>query len=109
MIRPTLSVESLATPAYAGPIDAAHCGDLFNLGWSHYPLTIHDADARRFYEIEATDGGWRANAAAVALTLPQEANVSASKYQHYLPTRPELAAQLESIQKEFSNGEKHDE
>ena len=32
----------------------------FALGWSHYVtlLSIDDADARRFYEIEAADGGW---------------------------------------------------
>ena len=32
----------------------------FTLGWSHYVtlLSVGDADARRFYEIEAVDGGW---------------------------------------------------
>ena len=32
----------------------------FTLGWSHYVtlLSIDDADTRRFYEIEAADGGW---------------------------------------------------
>ena len=32
----------------------------FTLGWSHYVtlLSIDDTDARRFYEIEAADGGW---------------------------------------------------
>ena len=32
----------------------------FALGWSHYVtlLSIDDADARRFYEIEAADNGW---------------------------------------------------
>ena len=32
----------------------------FTLGWSHYVvlLSVDDADARRFYEIEAADGGW---------------------------------------------------
>ena len=33
---------------------------IFTLGWSHYVtlLSIDDADARHFYEIEAADGGW---------------------------------------------------
>ena len=32
----------------------------FALGWSHYVtlLSIDNADARRFYEIEAADNGW---------------------------------------------------
>ena len=32
----------------------------FTLGWSHYVtlLSVDDADARRFCEIEAVDGGW---------------------------------------------------
>ena len=32
----------------------------FTLGWSHYVtlLSVDDADARRFYEIEAADGDW---------------------------------------------------
>ena len=32
----------------------------FTLGWSHYVtlLSVDDAAARRFYEIEAADGGW---------------------------------------------------
>ena len=32
----------------------------FTLGWSHYVtlLSVDDADARRFYEFEAADGGW---------------------------------------------------
>ena len=44
----------------------------------------------------------RKNDAVVELTLPQEANIYASKYQLYLPSKQELAAQLESIQRELN-------
>ena len=49
----------------------------------------------------------RKNDAVVELTLPQEANIYASKYQLYLPSKQELVAQLESIQRElhYRNGE----
>ena len=43
----------------------------------------------------------RKNDAVVELTLPQEANIYASKYQLYLPSKQELVAQLESIQREL--------
>jgi predicted nuclease of restriction endonuclease-like (RecB) superfamily len=39
----------------------------------------------------------RKNDALVELTLPPDANIFASKYQLYLPSREELKAQLESI------------
>ena len=42
------------------------------------------------------------NDAVVELTLPEEANIYASKYQLYLPSKQELVAQLESIQKELN-------
>ena len=59
-IRQTPPVESLLTPADDGAIDPTYIGDRFTLGWSHYVtlLTIDNAEARRFYEIEATDNGW---------------------------------------------------
>ena len=59
-IRQTPPVESLLTPADDGAIDPTYIGDRFTLGWSHYVtlLTIENAEARRFYEIEATDSGW---------------------------------------------------
>ncbi len=44
----------------------------------------------------------RKNDALVELTLPDEANIYASKYQLYLPSKQELKAQLESIQKELT-------
>ena len=44
----------------------------------------------------------RKNDAVVELTLPEEANIYASKYQLYLPSKQELVAQLESIQKELN-------
>ena len=58
--RQTLSVESLLTSrGIASALSPAMSGR-FSLGWSHYVtlLTIEDADARRFYEIEAAEGGW---------------------------------------------------
>ena len=47
----------------------------------------------------------RKNDALVELTLPKEANIYASKYQLYLPSKQELATQLERIQRELRNGE----
>ena len=44
----------------------------------------------------------RQNEAVVELTLPEEANIYASKYQLYLPSKQELAAQLERIQRELN-------
>ncbi len=41
------------------------------------------------------------NDAVVELTLPRDANVYASQYQLYLPSKQELKAQLERIQKEL--------
>ena len=50
----------------------------------------------------------RKNDAVVELTLPEEANIYASKYQLYLPSKQELAAQLESIQRELNYLEDED-
>ena len=47
----------------------------------------------------------RKNDALVELTLSEEANIYASKYQLYLPSKQELVAQLERIQREVRNGE----
>lgn len=44
----------------------------------------------------------RKNDAVVELTLPEKANIYASKYQLYLPSKQELVAQLESIQRELN-------
>ena len=44
----------------------------------------------------------RKNDAVVELTLPEEANIYASKYQLYLPSKQELASQLERIQRELN-------
>ena len=44
----------------------------------------------------------RKNDAVVELTLPEEANIYAPKYQLYLPSKQELVAQLESIQRELN-------
>jgi predicted nuclease of restriction endonuclease-like (RecB) superfamily len=46
----------------------------------------------------------RKNDALVELTLPQDANIFASKYQLYLPSKEELKAQLESITNELEQG-----
>ncbi len=43
----------------------------------------------------------RKNDALVELTLPEEANIFASKYELYLPSKEELIAQLESISNEL--------
>ena len=49
------------------------------------------------------------NDAVVELTLPEDANIYASKYQLYLPSKRELTAQLQSIQRELSYREgEHD-
>ena len=42
------------------------------------------------------------NDAVVDLTLPEEANIYASKYQLYLPSKQELVTQLESIRRELN-------
>ena len=45
------------------------------------------------------------NDAVVELTLPQNANIYASQYHLYLPSKQELKAQLASIQRELDDGE----
>ncbi|MBM4311698.1 MAG: DUF1016 domain-containing protein [Deltaproteobacteria bacterium] len=45
----------------------------------------------------------RKNVALVELTLPKEANIFASKYQLYLPSKEELKRELENIQAELSD------
>ena len=47
----------------SGPIPQTLSEELakrFTLGWSHYValLSIDDAEARNFYEIEAAENGW---------------------------------------------------
>ena len=44
------------------------------------------------------------NDAVVELTLPEDANIYASRYQLYLPSKEELAAQLESVRRELEPG-----
>ena len=58
-IPQTVSVESF-TPFLTGAPNLAKLAERFLLGWSHYVilLAISDPDARRFYEIEASDNGW---------------------------------------------------
>ena len=41
------------------------------------------------------------NDAVVELTLPEDANIYASKYQLYLPSREELADQVASVRREI--------
>ena len=62
-IRPTASDRSAPPLSVASPSLEdliALLAARFSLGWSHYVtlLTIGNAEARRFYEIEATDNGW---------------------------------------------------
>jgi hypothetical protein len=47
----------------------------------------------------------RKNDALVELTLPEDANIFASKYQLYLPSKQELKLQLEKIQRELGDPE----
>ena len=47
----------------------------------------------------------RKNDALVELTLPRDANIFASKYQLYLPSKEELKQQLEKIERELANGQ----
>ena len=49
------------------------------------------------------------NDAVVELTLPEDTNIYASKYQLYLPSKRELTAQLQSIQRELRNREGEDD
>ncbi len=59
-IQQTLSVESL-TPGPFTPASAlTKLSKRFPLGWSHYVtlLSVTDAEALRFYEIEAAENGW---------------------------------------------------
>ena len=44
------------------------------------------------------------NDAVVELTLPGDANIYASKYQLYLPSKQELATQLENVRRELEAG-----
>lgn len=46
----------------------------------------------------------RKNDALVELTLPKDANIFATKYQLYLPSKAELKAQLEEIEAELGGG-----
>ena len=105
----------------------------FTLGWSHYIalLSVTNPDARRFYEIEAADNGWSVRElkrqldsslyerlalsrdkhevrrlAVVELTLPEDANIYASKYQLYLPSKQELAEQLAIVRREVGGRER---
>ncbi|MBT4502342.1 MAG: hypothetical protein HOC74_31705 [Gemmatimonadetes bacterium] len=45
----------------------------------------------------------RKNDALVELTLPKDANIFASRYQLYLPSKEELKAQLERIEAELKD------
>ena len=44
------------------------------------------------------------NDAVVELTRPEEANIYASKYQLYLPSKEELAEQLAMVRREVEEG-----
>ncbi len=50
------------------------------------------------------------NEAVVELTLPEDANIYASKYQLYLPSREELADQVARVRREIEgrSGRRHD-
>ena len=81
----------------------------FPLACSHYVtlLTTGNREGRRFCELEAAGNGWSVRElepqiAVIELTLPEEANIYLSEYQLYLPSKQELAAQMERIQKELN-------
>ena len=59
-IQQTPSVKSLARSLIGTTSSVTELAERFTLGWSHYVtlLSLDDADARRFYEIEAADNGW---------------------------------------------------
>ena len=84
-IRQTPPVESLLTPADDGAIDPTYIRDRFTLGWSHYVtlLTIENAEARRFYEIEATDNGWSVR--------ELERQIASSRYERLALSRDKAA------------------
>ena len=48
----------------------------------------------------------RKNEAVVELTLPEDANIYASKYQLYLPSKQELAEQLAMVRREVGGRER---
>ncbi len=48
----------------------------------------------------------RKNDTLVELTLPKEANIFASKYELYLPSKQELKTEVEKVQAELETGEK---
>ena len=47
----------------------------------------------------------RKNDAVVELTLPEDTNIHASKYQLYVPSKQQFAAQIESVRQELEGGE----
>ena len=59
-IQQTPSVESHVPGMIGMAPSTTDLAERFTLGWSHYVtlLSIDDADARRFYEIEAASNGW---------------------------------------------------
>ena len=59
-IQQTPSVKSLARSLIGTTSSVTELAERFTLGWSHYVtlLSVDDADARRFYEIETADNGW---------------------------------------------------
>lgn len=94
-ISQTLSDQSLSVHSERN-IFLEQAGDLlmpkFTLSWSHYiTLTIGIVLCHR------------KNDALVELTLPEESNIYASRYQLYLPSKEELRAELQKIEAELSN------
>ncbi len=56
-IQQPLAVESFAPDTFAAAESMTELAACFTLGWSHYAalVTIDNTEARRFYEIEATE------------------------------------------------------
>ncbi len=59
-IQQPLVVESFAPDTFAAAESMTELAARFTLGWSHYAalVAIDNTEARRFYEIEATENNW---------------------------------------------------
>jgi hypothetical protein len=104
-IQPTPSVELAPTHQTAAELikSVENLIRRFSLGWSHY----FDRHVKLPDELP-TIGivlCHRKNDALVELTLPPDANIFASKYQLYLPSKEELKARLEQITHDLEGGE----
>ena len=104
-------------------LPATETGRRFYLSWSHYLklMRIDNVEERHFYEIESVKNDWslselkrqfnvllcqQKSDALVELTLPEDSNIYASKYELYLPDKKELQEKLREWIAEETGGEK---